>query len=153
MDGDRLQRSICDGIAGIVDHIGTAVFADFDGCYDIIQECFRGNEIDDAYDRRTLDPSFINRGGNHDGKFARYLTDQRFGYVDIALHCLLYVLTVRIVVAVKDTDAVRTDNVSALKSMHTDPFIYDRALFFQRNIRIKQLRYTAGIHGDVLVCG
>ena len=53
--------------------------------------------------------------------------------------------------AVKDTDAVRTDDISTLETVHGDALIHDRLLFLHRYVRIGKLRNMAHFHDDIFV--
>ena len=112
-----------------------------------------GNEVNYSGDIRSLDSALVNGGCNHNRQFSCHLADQRFGYIDIALHGLFHIFAVRIIISVKNADTVRADNVPALEIVHADTFVYDRAFLFQRDGVIEKLGNAAGIHGDVLVCG
>ena len=73
--------------------------------------------------------------------------------VDVPLHGLLYVFPGGVVVAVKNADAVRADDVAALEAVHTDTLINHGALFFHGHRRIGQLRNTSRVHCHIFICG
>ena len=98
-------------------------------------------------------PPRIDGRGYHDGQVPCDLADQGFGYIDVPLHGLHDIFPVGVVLAVKNADAVRADDIAPLKAVHLDALFDDRAFFLQRHRCVGQLGNAAGIHGDIFVSG
>ena len=110
-----------------------------------------GNIVYNPYNIGTVNSLCIERRGHHDGQIAGDFADQRLRHIDIALHGLLYILAVRIVFAVKDTDAVCTDDISPLEIMHGGALVNDGFLNIDGYIGIRKLWNTACIRCDIFV--
>ena len=153
LGGDGFQRDVGNGVAGFVDHIGAAVLTDLDGGDDVVQKSLRGDKIDHAHNPGALIAAGVEGGGHHDGQLPRNFADQRLGDIDIALEGLFYIFPVRVVLAVKQADAVGADEVAPLKAVHADPLVHNGPLLIQRNRAVGQLGDTACVHSDVFVGG
>ena len=151
--GDGVQGNVGNGIAGLVDHIGPAVFADLDGGDNIVQKGLLRHKIDHAHNLAVPASVLVKRRGHHDGQLACDFADQGLGHIDAALHGLLHIFPVRVVVSIKNADAVGSDDVAPLEAVHGDALVDDGALFLQRHLVVGQLRDAAGIHGHVFVGG
>ena len=129
LDCNRIEGDVRNGVAFIVNHIGSAVFPYLYRRYNVVQKGFVRNEIHYSCDGRAVNAAGIKRSGNHNGQFACDFTYQRLRHVDIALHGLLYIFPVRIILAVKNADAVHSDDIPALEIVHGGTFLNNGFLF------------------------
>ena len=83
-----------------------------------------------------MDTIGIQRSRHHNGQFSGNLTDQWLRHENIALHGLFYVFAVRIIVSVKNADAVRPDDISPLKIVHGTALVNDGLFFIRRHFRV-----------------
>ncbi len=129
MDGNRIKGDVRNGVAFVINHIGPAVFPYLYGGNNVVQKGFVRNEIHYSCDGGAVNAAGIKRSGNHDGQFACDFTYQRLGHIYIALHGLFYIFPVRIILAVKNADAVHSDNIPALEIVHGSAFLDNGFLF------------------------
>ena len=153
LNRDRLKGDVGNGVAGLIDHVGPAVFAHLNGGDDIVQESLLRDKIHNTRNGGTVDSVFIKWSRNHNGQLSGNLADQRLRYIDIALHGLLHIFTVRIILSVKNADAVKTNNISPLKIVHGTALVDNGTLLIKRYGRIGQLRDAACVHSHVFVSG
>ena len=110
----NLAVEVGDGVAVLVDYVGSAVIADLYASHDIVEEFGIRNDGNAARCFAVGNAVFPDRSRDYDHQFAGHSGNDRLGYGDISFHRVLEVLAVGIVVAV-EAFPVRLDDVAFLQ--------------------------------------
>ena len=115
----KLAVDVGDGVAVLVDYVGSAVIAELYSSHDVVEEFGIRNDDNTACYFAAGNAVFPDRSRDYDHQLAGQSGNCRLGYGDISFHRVLEVLAVGIVVAVEAVP-VRLDDVAALKFVALD---------------------------------
>ena len=110
----KIAVGVGDGVAVLVDYVGSAVFAELYTSHDVVEKFGIRNDDNAARCFAAGNAVFPDRSRDYDHQFAGQSGNGRSGYGDISFHRVLEVLAVGIVVAVEAVP-VRLDDVAALQ--------------------------------------